>query len=225
MHSMETPMTTTQDWRRVYHFWFPDGLDEADPETHLRLHGWWFGGGANAALVPFAPMLAAARAGSLDHWLDTPLGRLSLIIVLDQFPRGLFAGRPEAYADDPAVLRITRDGLANGHYDALTRPWEQVFFLMPLAHAEGPDHEARLKQVVAMVERVAAEAPQRLRPQYRFHVSQARSHLEVISRFGRFPHRNPILGRASTPEEAAYLAKGDFVHLRRPPGLDHEETH
>ncbi|MGK9169964.1 DUF924 domain-containing protein [Inquilinus limosus] len=213
-------MTATQDWRRVYDFWFPDGLDEADPETHQRLHGWWFGGGANAALAPLAPVLDAARAGTLDHWLGTPLGRLSLIIVLDQFPRGLFAGRPEAYACDPAVLRITQDGLAKGHYDALTRPWEQIFFLMPLAHTEGPDHEARMTQVVAMVERAAAAAPERLRPLYRFHVSQARSHLEVISRFGRFPHRNPILGRASTPEEAAYLAKGDFVHLRRPPGLE-----
>ncbi|MGO1079966.1 DUF924 family protein [Inquilinus sp. CA228] len=207
------------DWRRVHHFWFPDGLDAADLETHLRLHGWWFGGGANAALMPLAPVLAAARAGGLAPWLATPLGRLSLILVLDQFPRGLFAGRAEAYAGDAAALRIARDGLANGHYDALSRPWEQIFFLMPLAHAEGPDHQVRLKQLVAMAELVAAEAPERLRPLYRFHVSQARSHLEVISRFGRFPHRNPILGRASTAAEAAYLAQGDLVHLRRPPGL------
>ncbi|MGL4962448.1 MAG: DUF924 family protein [Inquilinus sp.] len=207
------------DWHRVHHFWFPDGLDTADVETHLRLHGWWFGGGANAALMPLAPVLAAARAGGLGPWLETPLGRLSLILVLDQFPRGLFAGRPDAYAGDAEALRIARDGLANGQYDALTRPWEQIFFLMPLAHAEGPDHQARLKQVVAMAELVAAEAPERLRPLYRFHVSQARSHLEVVSRFGRFPHRNPVLGRASTAAEAAWLAQGDLVHLRRPPGL------
>lgn len=210
---------TAMDWRRVHHFWFPDGLDTADLETHMRLHGWWFGGGANAALMPLAPMLAAARAGGLAPWLATPLGRLSLILVLDQFTRGLFAGRPEAYAGDAEALRIAQDGLANGHYDALTRPWEQIFFLMPLAHAEGPDHQARLKQVVAMAELVAAEAPERLRPLYRFHVSQARSHLDVIARFGRFPHRNQILGRASTAAEAAWLAQGDLVHLRRPPGL------
>jgi uncharacterized protein (DUF924 family) len=68
-----------------------------------------------------------------------------------------------------------------------------------------------------MTETIALEAPERLRPLYRHSVSQARGHLEVISRFGRFPHRNPILGRVSTPAEAAYLAKGDFVHLRPPP--------
>lgn len=212
-------MTAASDWRRVYHFWFPDDLDEADLETHLRLHGWWFGGGSNAALMPLAPLLAAARAGGLDPWLDTPLGRLALILVLDQFPRGLFAGRAEAYGGDGAALRIAQDGLANGHYDALAKPWEQIFFLLPLAHAEGPDHKARLKQVVAMAALVAAEAPERLRPLYRFHVGQARSHLEVVSRFGRYPHRNAILGRASTPAEAVWLAQGDLVHLRRPPGL------
>jgi uncharacterized protein (DUF924 family) len=68
-----------------------------------------------------------------------------------------------------------------------------------------------------MTETIALDAPGRLQPLYRHSVGQARGHLEVISRFGRFPHRNPILGRVSTPEEAAYLAKGDFVHLRPPP--------
>jgi uncharacterized protein (DUF924 family) len=146
------------------------------------------------------------------------LGRLSLIVVLDQFPRGLFAGAPEAYASDPAALRAAaEEGLRNGHYDALTRPWETIFFALPLAHAEGPDHRERLERVVALAERVALEAPSRLRPLYRFSADQARGHLEVISRFGRFPHRNRILGRVSTPEEEAYLAKGDFVHTRPPP--------
>jgi Bacterial protein of unknown function (DUF924) len=74
----------------------------------------------------------------------------------------------------------------------------------------------RLRRVVAMAERIALETPQRLRPLYRHSVGQARGHLDVISRFGRFPHRNPVLGRASTPEEVEYLDKGDFVHLRRP---------
>jgi uncharacterized protein (DUF924 family) len=113
--------------------------------------------------------------------------------------------------------RIAEEGLRNGQYDALARPWEKTFFVLPLGHAEGPDHLARLERVVAMTETIALEAPERLQPLYRHSVSQARGHLEVISRFGRFPHRNPILGRVSTPEEAAYLAKGDFVHLRPPP--------
>jgi uncharacterized protein (DUF924 family) len=93
-----------------------------------------------------------------------------------------------------------------------------MFFFMPLAHTEGPDHRERLERVVAMAEIVALEAPERLKPLYDFSVGQARGHFEVVSRFGRFPHRNPIVGRVSTPEEMAYLEKGDFVHRRGPPG-------
>lgn len=210
-------MKDALDWRTVYDFWFPPGLDDADPETHRRMFGWWFGGGANPELPPFAPVVEAARTGRLHHWRATPLGHLSLIIVLDQFPRGLFAGTPEAYASDADALQIAEDGLRNGHYDALTRPWEQTFFLLPLAHTESPDHLERLKRVVAMVETIALEAPERLKPLYQRSVSQVRGHLEVISRFGRFPHRNPVFGRVSTPEEVAYLEKGDLVHTRRPP--------
>lgn len=210
-------MSEAQDWQTVYDFWFPPGLDDADPETHGRMFGWWFGGGANTGLPPFAAVVEAATAGRLDHWRATPSGRLSLIVVLDQFPRGLFAGTPAAYASDPDALRIAEEGLRNGHYDALTRPWEKTFFFMPLGHTEGPAHLERLERVVAMAETIAREAPRRLQPLYQHSTNQARGHLDVIARFGRFPHRNPILGRVSTPEEVAYLDKGDFVHMRRPP--------
>ena len=206
----------TQDWRSVHGFWFPPGLD-ADAETHRRMFDWWFGGGSNAALPRFAPVLEAARAGRLDRWRATPLGRLSLLIVLDQFPRGLFAGTPDAYASDPDALRIAEEGLRNGHHAALATPWEKMFSLMPLVHAEGPNHRERLERVVASSETMAREAPEHLRPLYQFCVGQARGHLDVVSRFGRFPHRNPILRRPSTPEEAAYVDKGEFVHKRRPP--------
>ena len=210
-------MAPQETWRTVYEFWFPPGLDDADSETHRRMFGWWFGGGANPELPPFSSMVQAARAGRLGDWLAAPQGRLSLIIVFDQFPRGLFAGTPEAYASDLDALRIAEEGLRNGHYDALAKPWEKTFFFMPLVHAEGPDHRERLERVAAMAERIALEAPEHLRSLYQHSVSQARGHLEVISRFGRFPHRNPILGRSSTPEERAYLDIGDFVHTRPPP--------
>lgn len=210
-------MNGDQDWRTVYDFWFPPGLEDAGLEAHRRMFVWWFGGEANAELPPFASTLEAAKAGRLHDWLAAPLGRLLLIVVLDQFPRGLFAGAPEAYAADPVALPIAEEGLRNGHYDALTRPWEKMFFALPVAHAEGPDHPERLERVVALAEKVALEAPPRLQPLYRFSADQARGHLEVISRFGRFPHRNLILGRVSTAEEKAYLAKGDFVHTRPPP--------
>jgi len=208
-----------EGWRRVYEFWFPPGLEAAGAEVHGRIFLRWFGGGANAELPPFTPLLEAARRGWLDDWRVTPLGRLSLILVLDQFPRGLFAGTPEAYACDAEAMRLAEEGLGNGQYDALAWPWERTFFLLPLAHAEGPDHRARLERVVTLAEVVAREAPAPLRPLYEHSARQARGHLEVITRFGRYPHRNLVLGRLSTPEETAWLAAGDFVHTRQPPSL------
>jgi len=203
--------------KQVYDFWFPSGLENANRETFRRQAEWWFAGGANAELPPFTHTLMAARLGRLDHWLATPRGRLALIIVLDQFPRGLFAGKAEAYASDPQALRIAEEGLWNGHYDALTQPWEKTFFFLPLAHAEGPGHLHRLDRAVALAENVLLDAPERFRMYYQFSLSQARANRDLIARFGRYPHRNDILGRASTPEEVEYVKTGNFVHLRRPP--------
>jgi uncharacterized protein (DUF924 family) len=210
-------MTEAFDWRTVYDFWFPLDLDGADPATHWRMLTWWMRGGASAELGPLAPILDAARSGRLDHWAGNPRGRLSLIIVLDQFTRGLLAGTPEAYASDPEALQLAEEGLRKGHYDALGSNWEKFFFLLPTAHAEGPDHLERLDRIVAISETVLNEAPAHLRPIYEFSLSQARGHRDVIARFGRFPHRNALLGRESTPEELAYLEKGDYVYNRQPP--------
>lgn len=208
-------MTEPRHWRSVYDFWFAPGLAEA--ATHRRMIFWWFDGGASAALAPFASTVRAASAGLLDGWSETPQGRLSQILALDQFPRGLFAGTPEAYVNDPMAVRLTEQGLANGHYDALPEPWERTFFILPLAHAEGAGHSARLERVVALAEAIAHDAPEHLREFYDFSASQARANRDLIARFGRFPHRNPVLGRKSTSEERRYLEEGDFIHRRRPP--------
>lgn len=210
-------MSSRSDWRAVYDFWFPLDLSNADVAAHWRMLLWWMRGGANAELPRFAHLVDEARSGRLDHWLEAPRGRLSLIIVLDQFPRGLFAGTPAAYSSDPVSLRIAEDGFGNGHYDALAGMYEKFFYFLPLAHAEGPGHLERLRRIVAVSEQVVAEAPPHLKPVWEFSLSQARANFDVISRFGRFPHRNPALGRVSTPEEEAYLAKGDFVHNRALP--------
>jgi uncharacterized protein (DUF924 family) len=209
-------MSPVPDWQPVYDYWFPAGLD-ASAAKHRETIMLWFGGGANAGLRPFAPLVEAAQARRLDAWRIGAKSRLALILVLDQFTRGLFAGAPEAYAGDPLALEIAEEGIGNGHYDLLAHPWEKTFFFMPLGHAEGPDHAARLARAVSLSERIAREAPAALKPLYQHSISQARANLELIQRFGRFPHRNAVLGRASTPEEAAYVAKGDFIHHRAPP--------
>lgn len=210
-------MSSRMDWQQVYRFWFPVDLSNADVAAHWQMLAWWMRGGASAELARFAPVVQAARAGRLNDWLVTPHGRLSLIIVLDQFPRGLFAGTAEAYSSDKNALRLAEEGFRNGHYDALTSSYERFFHLLPLAHAEGPDHLERIRRIVAISERAVDEVPEHLKPVWQFSLSQAQANLGVISRFGRFPHRNPVLGRTSTPEELAYLAKGDFVHTRSLP--------
>ena len=210
-------MSSRMDWQQVHRFWFPVDLSSADIAAHWQMLAWWMRGGANADLVRFAPVLQAARERQLDHWLETPRGRLSLIIVLDQFPRGLCAGTAEAYSSDQDALGIAEDGMRNGHYDALESPYERFFHLLPLAHAEGPDHLERMRRIVAISEQALAEATEPLKPVWQFSLGQAKANLDVITRFGRFPHRNPVLGRASTPKELAYLAEGDFVHTRTLP--------
>ncbi|HZH53210.1 MAG TPA: DUF924 family protein [Microvirga sp.] len=210
-------MDEGHDWRAVYDFWFPLDLTGADLATHWRMMQWWMRGGASAELAPFAPVLETARAGRLNRWAETPRGRLSLIIVLDQFTRGLLAGTPEAFASDREALRLAEEGMANGHFDALETIWERFFFLLPTSHAEGPNHMERMDRLVTLSERVLAEAPAHLKPLFAFSLSQARGHRDVIARFGRFPHRNAALGRVSTPDELAYLEKGDYVYNRQPP--------
>jgi uncharacterized protein (DUF924 family) len=211
-------MSDVPDWRPVYDFWFPAGLD-ASAAHHRDMIMWWFGGGANAGLTPFAPLVEAARTRRLDAWRTGARSRLALILLLDQFTRGLFAGTHDAYAADPLALEIAEEGIGNGHYDSLAHPWEKTFFLLPLGHTEGPDHLARLRRAVAMTERIAREAPAALRPLYEHSIGKARATLELIQRFGRFPHRNAVLGRVSRAEEAAYVAKGDFIHNRAPPAV------
>jgi uncharacterized protein (DUF924 family) len=203
-------------WREVYNFWFPVGLETADLETHRRVSERWFGGGLNGDLPQFGATLEAAARGDLSDWLEEPLGRLSLIIVLDQFPRRLFAGSAKAFSFDRRALEITEEGIRNGHYNALRHPWEKVFFALPLIHAEGPDHLERADRSVALAEARLTQGPPHLRPMREFGLSQARGHRDVIARFGRHPHRNAIVRRPSTPEETAYINQGEFVHNRRP---------
>ena len=211
-------MPEPHDWRTVHDFWFPPGLDEADAETLRRQVEWWFGGGSNTALPPFAPLLDAAKAGRLDHWSATPLGRLSLILVLDQFPRGLFAGTPEAYACDPDALRIAEEGLRNGHHAALAKPWERMFSVMPLVHAEGPGHRERLERVVALADELAREVRAELRPVYAFSATQARGHLDVIPASAASRTATRSSGGPRPRRKRRIWREGDFVHQRRMPG-------
>lgn len=160
----------------------------------------------------FAALTEAAACGLLDHWSETPRGRLALIIALDQFPRSVWRGTPAAYAQDIKATRLALEGKDNGHFEALAHPWEKQFYNIAIGHCEGPDHLARMHEVVASVRSVAASAPEHLRGFYQHGVVHNETVRDIVARHGRHPHRNAILGRPSTPQEEAYIAAGEFPH-------------
>lgn len=138
----------------------------------------------------------AAARGELAGWAQTPEGALALILLLDQFPRNCFRDTPRMFATDALAVEVAEAAIATGHDQAIPEDL-RVFFYLPFEHAEDLGLQARA---------VSLCAP--LREDYaRFAVL----HHGIIARFGRFPHRNKLLGRLSTPEELAYLAAGGFA--------------
>ena len=149
----------------------------------------------------FAPAVEAASESRLAGWEALPRSRLALVIVLDQFPRNIHRGTAAAFQHDEQALAVTQRGIAAGHLPALTTV-EQGFLLMPFQHCE--DLAGQLEGV-ALFERIVREAPQDWRTVADENFKYARLHLDIIQRFGRFPHRNAILGRVSTAAESEYL--------------------
>jgi uncharacterized protein (DUF924 family) len=146
--------------------------------------------------IRFSALLDRAARGELAALEATPDGALALVILLDQFPRNLFRGSPRAFATDAQARDVARRALAKG-FDRLCDT-ELAFFLnMPLVHSEALADQDR---AVAFFEKLGA--PDSLR--------SAREHRDIIARFGRFPHRNVVLGRVTTPDEQRYLDEGGF---------------
>jgi len=182
-------MTTPDD---VLAFWF--GLPPAK---------WWAKDDAFDAdlRARFGETLEAGWRGELDDWKDTPRGRLALVIVFDQFSRNIHRGTMKMFRCDQRALALTTQGLARGD-DAKLEPMERYFLLMPLMHAEDASLQRRS---VEEFEKLRASAPEALAKSFDDAVTYARRHAEIVERFGRFPHRNAILGRPSRPEEEAFL--------------------
>lgn len=212
-----TALPEGREWDEVLQFWYPDTLEE-DAEIHARRSAWRMRGGADVEIVArFTGLTERAAVGALDHWTEDPMGRLALIVVLDQFSRSVFRDSPGAFAQDTKALGLALDGLENGHYAALATPWDKSTYQLALTHCEGPGHLERLDRALALAQEIQASAPDHLKAFYAFPVEQKILHRQVIETFGRFPHRNAVLGRASTPEEMAYIAEGQFPHRRAVP--------
>ena len=140
----------------------------------------------------FADVHRAATLGETWSWRETARGRLAEIIVLDQFSRNMFRDQPQAFASDPMSLVLAQEAVAGGHDQVLEDPMERCFLYMPYMHSESPVIHEQAMQLFDQ-------------PGLEDNLEFERRHKAIIDRFGRYPHRNAILGRTSTPEEAAFL--------------------
>jgi uncharacterized protein (DUF924 family) len=176
----------------VLDFWF-----EGDPSAWRKL---WFESNAafDTACGRFADALREAKQDVYDHWTGTPRGTLALIILLDQFSRNLHRGSPEAFDADAKARAIARAAVADG-IDRALEPIERVFVYLPFEHSENlADQEQSVRLFATLHDALGRET-----------VKYAERRHEAMRRFGRFPHRNAVLGRQSTPEELAWLAARD----------------
>lgn len=167
----------------VLHFWFND----------ITPKQWWAKDAAFDRLIGerFGEVLQQAAAGELYHWRTTAQGRLAEIIVLDQFSRNIYRDTPQAFAQDAMALVLAQEAVAAGALAQLNAD-ERNFLLMPYMHSES-----------AVIHQQAEILFKQYAPEnnYQFELK----HKEIIDRFGRYPHRNALLGRTSTAEEVAFL--------------------
>lgn len=183
-------MTTTND---VLEFWFGDRARSM----------WWTRDDAFDAEIRqrFGGLVAEALDGGHGDWAATAGGALALVIVLDQFPRNIYRGTPRAFAGDTRARQVAGEAVQRG-FD-LEVPLDRRFFLyMPFEHSE---QLADQERSVALFERWVEQHDEAARAEVVDHLDYARRHHEIVERFGRFPHRNAVLGRESTPEELAFL--------------------
>ncbi|MFZ2315526.1 MAG: DUF924 family protein [Gammaproteobacteria bacterium] len=192
----------TDKVHQLLDFWFGN-LGAADLPTSDRTN-LWFGDNEELKIQMydlFGDEFANAKSGKLQEWIQTPRGRLALIILLDQFPRYLHKRSSLAFAFDETALKLCVDGLREKMDQSLTLI-ERVFFYMPLVHAEDGDiQEKSIRLYQSLVSLSMTETTQ----VYQLFLAYAYAHFRVIKEFGRFPQRNEMLGRESTQAELAFL--------------------
>ncbi|MBS0319586.1 MAG: DUF924 domain-containing protein [Proteobacteria bacterium] len=182
-------MTLDPAAAEVLAFWF-------GPAPYAERKEWFRKDAAFDATIRerFGALIARALAGGLGDWCVAPHGSLARVIVLDQFTRNAFRDTAEAFAGDARALATAQDALDRG-FDRTLAPLERWFLYMPFEHSESLAMQDRAIALFAALADEGLPGP----------LDWARRHRDVIARFGRFPHRNVMLGRASTAEELAFL--------------------
>ncbi len=191
----------------ILSFWFREAELSA-PQVDRRMDT-WFGEDPvfdHEIERDFGNEVVLASEGQLDHWARTTRGRLALILLIDQFRRNMYRGTAKAFLLDKVALKLCVEGAMEKKDDGLS-PIEKVFWYMPLQHSESRKVQAKS---VALFQRLAQAVTPTYRETFETIAQFAELHADIVETFGRFPHRNALLGRENTPEEAEYLA-GDTV--------------
>ena len=183
--------------------WFKEAA-LSTPQIDRRMDTWFGEDPVFDAMVQneFADDVEKASDGKLDHWAHKPKGRLALILLLDQFRRNIHRGTAEAFARDKQALKLCVEGAMKKKDQGLT-PIQRVFFYMPLQHAESLKVQ---EKGVQLFNKLAEAVSPTYRETFATIAQFAELHRDIIACFGRFPHRNKVLGRDNTPEEDEYLA-------------------
>lgn len=200
-------MAVDVDPEEILEFWFGDAV--ADPAKAAARERFWFGVASETDAVireRFLPAIEAAARGELLAWAREPRSAVAEVILLDQFPRNVWRGTANAFAYDGKALDAARAAVAAGHLERLA-PVEQAFLVLPFEHSEAVQDQRESVRLSALI---AANAPSEWRALLERYLDFAVKHLEIVERFGRFPHRNRVLGRAATRAEIEYLeAEGE----------------
>lgn len=186
----------------VREFWF-GGVHPDDADLEERIDFWFAAGPAvdGEIVRRFTPAVRRALAGGLDAWRQSPRECLALVILLDQFPRNIYRGTPAAYSGDEKACALSVEAIDNGA-DRELSILERAFLYMPLQHAE--DLSAQERSIEAF-RRLLHASPERLELHMKRFLASAATHCDIIRRFGRFPHRNAVLGRECTKAENEFL--------------------
>lgn len=188
--------------KSVLDWWFSG--DMADAAAVLRQAQVWFGKGLETdhrLRERFGDAVVRAAAGEFDAWIDAPDSCLALVLLLDQLPRNIWRGAPQAWSLDTRALAVATTAVSRG-FDRALAPVQRVFMYLPFEHAEDRDAQ---EESVRLFGGLAHDAPLALRPLLQAALEGAEAHAQIVARFGRFPHRNAIIGRTSTEEEVAFL--------------------
>ena len=188
----------------VLRFWFGD-LREGELPDKQKQMTWWMKSGEFDDLVRrrFEGHVLLAGEGRLSHWLETPLGTVAFIIIVDQFPRNIYRDTPGAFSRDSLALGACLGGIEKG-FDRGLHPMHRVFFYLPLMHSEDPRIQSLSVKKYSALEDEYAAHPE-IGDTLACSTDFAGRHADIIKRFGRYPHRNAALGRESTPEETEFL--------------------